>query len=1028
MAQLIAASLQSPDNKRRRCPSKKLSGFVRDQLTGFCPGCNKFVSENGVACIPCAAYWHYKCADVTEDDIALLGDKDFYCSSHNMGSRKEAVVPSKSKKVEPYSLNMKSVYKKLLKNLSAELSSEKKDQGKQYLVTLNTATYLIMLSKIVEMGESAGLSIKSNCDLDEKETKSQFDLVISQGGLQVPIAMTWFHTTTNVLIQVKGRRKEKGLNKKLDVLEAFVNTTLSGMVHKVENSAVYSKMKENIHQEVSNASLNINNESESIAVEEIAEMCIGTIPICVLLEGTEGEEKTENFRSISSQDDTHKLSLSLPVAPLMNGTPQKGADDNHISISCDITNTSYPIQVNGSALVHNEIAPLPLAVGNKSAACPMSAHKILNESDEIELRKEIERLNKLYEQEKASLKACQHEMEDQDKDRKAQLLKKNGEISKLVEKNEKLKEEKTKLSSDVSEKEKVQKCHETKLSTQKQEILSMKQKLKTLEDHQLVLQTTIEKQGETISSQKLLINEQELSLNSHFNLAASFMEEIEDEGVAEEDGDTSFSTGAVHENSFQAKKSSVKLKEVLMEQRKKIDSLQEANIRKDEELVQVEGSLQVAKEKAKAEMKEASKEIGGLKETLHHLEISVAESKAAVKEYYTKYSDMSLLAEKLQHSNSDLTSRLETVEKENKSLSDRKGEEVDPQLVQQLKKQLEEKVNDLESLSSFYATLKEEVEILREEKVAWGKDKKYLEKVICDGKAKLLESEKKAQSAALAKAAAEEELNSAYQLKHAQKAEKGVIRKENSFSVSVAEEREQNEIDSSHVCLFELKDPGSCKRGKKCKFEHNIPVTLRNSTQFIQQAIESHSNKMAFCAVEFVAKGSCNADECRFNHDITDSNLRRKTSDNINNKKKYSERLCYKELEEKDSCPFGKERCHFCHDFPETLRSDRHFIQKTLEERKVKLALCVNEFYCKGGCNKKRNCRFNHEITDEQRQDPDWQTKMKVKLEKISQKNIKEEVRPQIKGGNGESHLNCNILKEMAELRMMVMELRERYF
>ena len=337
-------------------------------------------------------------------------------------------------------------------------------------------------------------------------------------------------------------------------------------------------------------------------------------------------------------------------------------------------------------------------------------------------------------------------------------------------------------------------------------------------------------------------------------------------------------------------------------------------------------------------------------------------------------------------------------------------------------------MNDVESLNNFYATSKEEAETLRQEKEAWVKEKKRMEKEIRDGKAKLLESDQKAQSAALAKAAAEEELNSAYQLKHAQKAEIGNIRQEEPSIVSVAKENDQNVLDCSQVCLFELKKPGSCQRKKKCKFEHDIPMSLRNSRPFIQQAIESHSNKMAFCAVEFVAKGSCNADECRFNHVIADSNLRRKNSVNNNDKKRSSGRLCYKELEEKDSCPFGKEKCHFSHDFPETLRNDTHFVEKTLQERKEKVALCVNEFLREGGCNKKRKCRFNHEITNEQRQDPELQEKIKLKLDRISQKNPKEEASPSTKRGNEESVPICDITKEMAELRMIVMEMRNKHF
>ena len=153
MAQLVAATMRSPESKcrRTRCATKKYSDFVDKPISGVCPGCNKFVtkSENGVVCSSCVAYWHYDCANVTEGDIKQLGDKDFYCSRHDNISGGGTQV-NENAKVEPYSLNMKSFYKRSM------INTEKKDKGKQYLVSLNTATYLIMLSKLLEWKNMLG--------------------------------------------------------------------------------------------------------------------------------------------------------------------------------------------------------------------------------------------------------------------------------------------------------------------------------------------------------------------------------------------------------------------------------------------------------------------------------------------------------------------------------------------------------------------------------------------------------------------------------------------------------------------------------------------------------------------------------------------------------------------------------------------------------------------------------------------------------------------------------------------------------
>ena len=295
--------------------------------------------------------------------------------------------------------------------------------------------------------------------------------------------------------------------------------------------------------------------------------------------------------------------------------------------------------------------------------------------------------------------------------------------------------------------------------------------------------------------------------------------------------------------------------------------------------------------------------------------------------------------------------KLEAAKQENKILSERKDS--DPELIQQLRGQIEDKAKDIQSLNDFNDTLVEEAESLRQEKVKWLKEKKTMEKEISTGKARVLESDQKAQSAALARAAAEEELNSAYQLKHAEKVEKEEAK--TIRTCADIKEGEKSDLDPSQVCLFELKEPGLCHRKKKCKFEHEIAVKLRNDTEFIQKVIDSHSNKMGFCAVEFVSKGICNADECRYNHVIEHSNLRIKKPEPNENQETNHKRVCYKELLEKDSCPFGKDRCRFLHEFPESLRNDTDFIQKKLDERKMRQALCVNEYVRRGGCKKGEN-------------------------------------------------------------------------
>ena len=47
---------------------RKLSNYdVNNNPSGHCPGCRGFVNEIGVVCEQCRAYWHYECANVTQE-------------------------------------------------------------------------------------------------------------------------------------------------------------------------------------------------------------------------------------------------------------------------------------------------------------------------------------------------------------------------------------------------------------------------------------------------------------------------------------------------------------------------------------------------------------------------------------------------------------------------------------------------------------------------------------------------------------------------------------------------------------------------------------------------------------------------------------------------------------------------------------------------------------------------------------------------------------------------------------------------
>ena len=61
-------------------------------LSGHCPGCRAFVNERGVVCEHCRAYWHYKCANVTQEQIDTIEEEEeeetiFSCKNLQEGSQ-----------------------------------------------------------------------------------------------------------------------------------------------------------------------------------------------------------------------------------------------------------------------------------------------------------------------------------------------------------------------------------------------------------------------------------------------------------------------------------------------------------------------------------------------------------------------------------------------------------------------------------------------------------------------------------------------------------------------------------------------------------------------------------------------------------------------------------------------------------------------------------------------------------------------------------------------------------------------------
>ena len=75
----------SGNSPRRKCAKRKVRcplryspqltrvkpGCSSDKTSGVCPKCSVYVEgtadDNGVVCVKCEAYWHFNCAEVTQE-------------------------------------------------------------------------------------------------------------------------------------------------------------------------------------------------------------------------------------------------------------------------------------------------------------------------------------------------------------------------------------------------------------------------------------------------------------------------------------------------------------------------------------------------------------------------------------------------------------------------------------------------------------------------------------------------------------------------------------------------------------------------------------------------------------------------------------------------------------------------------------------------------------------------------------------------------------------------------------------------
>ena len=127
--------------------------------------------------------------------------------------------------------------KEKLKSIEKTIEIEAKRCERQYTVKVNSVTYQLIADNFVKLGEGIGLSVKRpDFDNTGNQVQIQYELVICNN---IPISVTCFHTTNNILIQLKGTKSARRVSQ----LNVFVTKDITNLVKRIENDEMYQFFK-----------------------------------------------------------------------------------------------------------------------------------------------------------------------------------------------------------------------------------------------------------------------------------------------------------------------------------------------------------------------------------------------------------------------------------------------------------------------------------------------------------------------------------------------------------------------------------------------------------------------------------------------------------------------------------------------------------------------------------------------------------------------------------------------------------------
>ena len=905
-----AVMSKSPKTIRNVTPRKKSTlpsrykEFIIDKPVGYCPKCSVYVKETdeGVVCVPCQAYWHYDCVGVTEAELTEKWDGiDFLCPKHRSIKATQVsklFIAENTKclddnnemridmRINNFALNQQAKIKDKLSKMNTEFKISPKDNKRQYYFQMSTPTYHLFIENIVRFGKEIGITVKNNdVDLKGDSLQTQFILDIkTTDGANVPISLTGYHTKNSMMIQLMGNKTEDKVNH----LSYFVNTILVSVVGKLEKSKEHEQAKKLLKDLLQEAHDGGQNElrykepPEDISFTNEANQKI--VGMEMRSKVTEDEETSSKQTSQTNWFDEENV---------MEKTEHK-TDKTETEMTVETTDATVPEEK------MELIDKIRLRLDEES-------------KEKKKMIKEVEQLRKKVKEADGKDKACR-------------------ELREKLEKMTKLRDQMSAAVQTLKQnKEVLQGQQETYLATIKSKEDTIQSYLSIMNNYDAKI---IEK-DETIKNMEGELKEKVIGIETHRDIAYKLMDQSTSDETEESDSqENKKELEKVYKRLRAEEEKSKKLEEDIIKQNNEMKEMHEKILKTSREAKENEERIirQLSSENEESN-KLGKKESKQLKEALNASEQRNAEIGKKVKDLEDQ-----LTTKQMQEIVRNVTKTDQSTYTEGFDLPDDANNTIAE--LNKIIKDRDLQIKELKENNDFVENqLKEERNETKELKKAAGDLKKELELT-----KKKIESDSAAQKEAIKE---REQCINSYNSSRKEVAQLLYLNDQLKINMEQLEKR--------------VKETGNGQQTDGASDTENQPYNVSNNLHPSSEVNEVNVDRPP------------NDDDREVNGMQTD--------DGELNRAMMRE-LCFREIREEGSCAKGRD-CYFSHSIPEEVKRNKTTALNMVGQQLI----CINEFNKKGSCFKGSGCRFNHEITDAQRNDPALIQIMKNKQTRMQKKN-----------------------------------------